>query len=98
MHRQTHVALLTLAFVVTLAGCRDGKPSARVESLREHLPELVAAAQSWRPDAYLVDAEITLQDGNPTEWAISAGFQSLTESGESLLVTLGKDGSIAMER
>jgi len=98
MPRQTQLALLTLVFVVTLAGCRDGRQPAKVESLREHLTELTATAQSWRPDAYLADAHIPLQDGNPTEWAISAGFQSPTESGESLLVTVGKDGSIAMER
>jgi len=86
---------------VVFAGCQPAvsTPSldAPLMSLREALPELSLAAMEWRADAYLVDAQLPLSSFGSHRPQVSAGFQSPTEDGESLLVTLHWDDSISTE-
>lgn len=91
--------LLITVLLFVIAACGDSRNSpARVESLRQNMPALEEVARNWRPDAYLSRAEFPILDGNPTSFLIAAGFQSPTESAESLLVWLETDGVIATER
>lgn len=82
-----------------LAACRgDSAEPVEVVSLRDNLPQMEAAVRAWRADAYLEDADLPIQEGNPSTRLLSAGYNSLSTQFESLLVTIRQDGSIEVER
>lgn len=92
-------AVASVVILLSLTGCGDGDGlPVRVESLRERLPELEAAAIQWRADAYLVDATVEILGGDSTnQWLISGAFQSPSEDAHSILLLLEQDGSITSE-
>lgn len=91
--------LIGAALISSIAACsRSGRAPAQVESLRSNLPDLQEVAENWRADAYLSSADLPLTNGGVAPWLIAAGFQSPTESAESLLVMLEHDGSITTKR
>jgi len=94
-----HHILPGLVILIGLYGCgnRD-RPPVKVESLLENLPVLEQTAATWRSDAYLLDADVPLHNGNSRPWLISAAFQSPSEDSESLLIMLQEDGSLTAQR
>jgi len=98
MIRTTRHAIIGLAFAFGLSACRSGADlPVRVASLPESLPNLERAAIQWRPDAYMVDANIQLLSDQPFRSSMNGYFQSPSTDFEGILVYLEQDGSITTE-
>ena len=99
MTRPVLRTIIGFALVAGINACTNGEePLVRTESLQEKLPSIEEAALNWRPDAYLVQAEVELLSGDSQRSLIVAGFQSPSKESESLMVILDQDGSIVTER
>ena len=91
--------VIGLAVVATSNGCKGGEElSAEVGSLKENLPKLEQAAATWRPDAYLVSANVQLLSGHPYRPVLSGEFQSPSDDTEGILIFLEQDGSVTSKR
>jgi hypothetical protein len=87
--------------MVFVAACGQGRASStpervRVLSLRQELPHLDKAAESWRSDAYLVNAQIELP-GSRMPDLVFAVYRSRTSATESVFVRLMTSGHIEIE-
>ena len=98
MIRMTNQVLFCLLLAVGLNAC-NGKQElpVSVASLSNELLKLERAAMQWRPDAYLVDANVQLLNERSSRSTVTGYFQSPSTEFEGILIYLEQDGSIAAE-
>lgn len=98
MSRLRTYIFLGLVLTVSLGACSGGeKLPVSVASLRDEFPKLEEAARQWRPDAYLVDANVELLSERSSRSAVTGYFQSPSTEYEGILIYLEQDGSIVSE-
>ena len=94
----TRQVLFCLLLAVSISACNGGEElPVSVASLRNELPKLEQAAMQWRPDAYLVDANVQLLNEQSSRSAVTGYFQSPSTEFEGILIYLEQDGSIVSE-